>query len=282
MANPRLVQEPLGITAGAMTQPFSTTASNKGLGGLNLDIDNWARQYRPRAVCRDVPLPTTPSTSSLLGRLTNDDLKDISGLRVIRPSQEAAGRDRGTCRCRPSIAAACIRLNRRRTMLGERRQVTVMFSDLVGSTALSARMDPRTCVRSFRPIRHALSRRCATLAGSWPSTWATACLSISVIRRPMRTTPSALYGGAGTDRGGGWAQVERFAANSCRNCNWARGCRDLIGSGSAQEQAIVGETPNPRGAFAGDRRTGHGRHRRRHAKASRQSLRVAGPRGQGH
>ena len=26
---------------------------------------------------------------------------------------------------------------------GERRQVTVMFSDLVGSTALSARMDPR-------------------------------------------------------------------------------------------------------------------------------------------
>src|SRR5882757_8780350 len=31
-ANPRLVQEPLGVTAGAMTQPFSKTASNKGLG----------------------------------------------------------------------------------------------------------------------------------------------------------------------------------------------------------------------------------------------------------
>src|SRR6516164_10882547 len=31
----------------------------------------------------------------------------------------------------------------------ERRQVTVMFSDLVGSTALSARMDQRTCAKSF-------------------------------------------------------------------------------------------------------------------------------------
>ena len=48
----------------------------------------------------------------------------------------------------------------------ERRQVTVMFSDLVGSTALSARMDPRTSARSFRPIRSALRRLCNVLAGS--------------------------------------------------------------------------------------------------------------------
>ena len=35
----------------------------------------------------------------------------------------------------------------------ERRQVTVMFSDLVGSTALSARMDPEDLRESSRPIR---------------------------------------------------------------------------------------------------------------------------------
>jgi hypothetical protein len=40
----------------------------------------------------------------------------------------------------------------------ERRQVTVMFSDLVGSTALSARMTPRTCARSFPLIRSASPR----------------------------------------------------------------------------------------------------------------------------
>jgi hypothetical protein len=48
----------------------------------------------------------------------------------------------------------------------ERRQVTVMFSDLVGSTALSARMDLRICENSFRPIRSASQRPCSGSAGS--------------------------------------------------------------------------------------------------------------------
>jgi NADPH:quinone reductase-like Zn-dependent oxidoreductase len=45
--------------------------------------------------------------------------------------------------------------------VAERRQVTVMFSDLVGSTALSARMNPETCARSSPPIRSASPRLCA-------------------------------------------------------------------------------------------------------------------------
>src|SRR6516165_7979770 len=47
----------------------------------------------------------------------------------------------------------------------ERRQVTVMFSDLVGSTALSARMDPedlREVISAYQP--------CSALAGSWRNT----------------------------------------------------------------------------------------------------------------
>jgi hypothetical protein len=54
----------------------------------------------------------------------------------------------------------------------ERRQVTVMFSNLVGSTALSARMDPedlrevisayQKCVASLRRVRREVyGRRCA-------------------------------------------------------------------------------------------------------------------------
>jgi SAM domain (Sterile alpha motif) len=42
----------------------------------------------------------------------------------------------------------------------ERRQVTVMFSDLVGSTALSARMDPKTAAR-----RAEVGRRCSRPEG---------------------------------------------------------------------------------------------------------------------
>jgi class 3 adenylate cyclase len=48
----------------------------------------------------------------------------------------------------------------------ERRQVTGMFSDLVGSTALSARMDPEDSARLSRPIRSALRRPWAASAAS--------------------------------------------------------------------------------------------------------------------
>ena len=43
----------------------------------------------------------------------------------------------------------------------ERRQVTVMFSDLVGSTALSARMNPEDLREVIRPIRSASQRPCS-------------------------------------------------------------------------------------------------------------------------
>jgi hypothetical protein len=56
----------------------------------------------------------------------------------------------------------------------ERRQVTVMFSDLVGSTALSAAWTPKTSARSFRPIRNALRRPQLVSEASWRSSWVTA------------------------------------------------------------------------------------------------------------
>ena len=74
----------------------------------------------------------------------------------------------------------------------ERRQVTVMFSDLVGSDrTLCADADPRTAgTISAYEVRR---KPCSGSAGSWRSSWATACWSISAIRRPMRTMLSALY-----------------------------------------------------------------------------------------
>jgi hypothetical protein len=57
----------------------------------------------------------------------------------------------------------------------ERRQVTVMFSDLVGSTALSARMDPEVFEKLSRPIRTASQRPWFASGGSSLSTWATGC-----------------------------------------------------------------------------------------------------------
>ena len=58
----------------------------------------------------------------------------------------------------------------------ERRQLTVMFCDLVGSTALSARLDPEDLrARSSAPITAAAPISSPRPAGSSPSTWAMGC-----------------------------------------------------------------------------------------------------------
>jgi hypothetical protein len=55
----------------------------------------------------------------------------------------------------------------------ERRQVTAMFSDLVGATALSARMDPEDLREVIRPTRGASRRPYVTSGASLRSTRAT-------------------------------------------------------------------------------------------------------------
>jgi class 3 adenylate cyclase len=55
--------------------------------------------------------------------------------KLLRAIAEMDGGDKGTSAVAPPVAPQT-------QDTAERRQVTVMFSDLVGSTALSARMDP--------------------------------------------------------------------------------------------------------------------------------------------
>ena len=55
----------------------------------------------------------------------------------------------------------------------ERRQVTVMFSDLVGSTALSARMDPEDLREVISTYQKCVAETVQRLGGFIASTWAT-------------------------------------------------------------------------------------------------------------
>ena len=73
----------------------------------------------------------------------------------------------------------------------ERRQVTVMFCDLVGSTEISARIDPE----DLSDVIGAFQKGCVSAvtrvsAGRLPSIWATEYSSISAIRRRTKTMPS--------------------------------------------------------------------------------------------
>src|SRR5438105_1424050 len=72
----------------------------------------------------------------------------------------------------------------------ERRQLAVMFCDLVGSTALAAQLDPEDMADLIRAFRDATGQSRASTVMSLDR-WGTARWSISVIPAPMRTTPSA-------------------------------------------------------------------------------------------
>src|ERR1700722_12595863 len=82
---------------------------------------------------------------AVLPSLTHENLKELGvgsfGHRVKLLDAIAALRNDGTSKA-PSVEAASTAPSVSPEDRAERRQVTVMFSDLVGSTALSARMDP--------------------------------------------------------------------------------------------------------------------------------------------
>src|SRR5262245_9917547 len=81
---------------------------------------------------------------SVLPHLTDQDLKDIGVLlghrrKILAAISELGGA--GTTELRPEAIVP------KQQSEAERRQVTVMFCDLVGSTALAASMDPEDLLR---------------------------------------------------------------------------------------------------------------------------------------
>jgi class 3 adenylate cyclase len=103
-----------------------------------LDIDGWLRgidlaQYAEMFRANNID-------GELLGRLTNDDLKDIgvASFGHRKKLLEAIAALVAAPETLPPIPAT----EPKTQDTAERRQVTIVFSDLVGSTALSARMDP--------------------------------------------------------------------------------------------------------------------------------------------
>ncbi len=84
----------------------------------------------------------------------------------------------------------------------ERRQVTVMFSDLVGSTALSARMDPEDLREVISAYRKCVAEPYDRFpVASLRSTWATGCWCISATPRRTKTTQTEAYA-----QGWNWSQ----------------------------------------------------------------------------
>jgi class 3 adenylate cyclase len=180
---------------------------------------------------------------SVLPHLTDQDLKDIGvPLGPRRKILAAITAETGTTNATPEPAAS---IEPKAHDTAERRQVTVMFSDLVGSTALSARMDPE----DLREVISAYQK----------------CVAETVQRFGGFV---AKYMGDGVLVYFGYPQAHEDDAEQAVRAGLelvaaVRGLKtraplqtrvgmatglvvvgDLIGSGEALERGIVGETPN--------------------------------------
>src|SRR5215475_5056645 len=79
---------------------------------------------------------------SVLRDLTDKDLKDLGVLLGDRRKILRAIRELGYSPVAPTVSATLPPTEPSTCDSAERRQLTLMFCDLVGSTALSARLDP--------------------------------------------------------------------------------------------------------------------------------------------
>src|SRR5215470_11175303 len=156
-----------------------------------MEVAAWLRglgleQYAPAFRENDVD-------SEVLPQLTADDLISI-GVASVGHRRKMLAAIASLGAAAPAAAATVAPRETPAPADAERRQLTVMFCDLVGSTALSVRLTPRNCARRSAPTRTPFPASSRAMTALSPNTWATGCWSISAIRGHMRTTPSGRYG----------------------------------------------------------------------------------------
>ena len=129
----------------------------------------------------------------------------------------------------------------------ERRQLTVMFCDLVGSTALSTRFDPEELREEIRAYQNAVSGVVARYDGFVAKFMGDGVLAYFGYPRAHEDDAERAVR-AGLEIEAAVTSLEtRGTEPLAVRIGIATGLvvvGDLVGEGSAQEQAVVGETPN--------------------------------------
>jgi class 3 adenylate cyclase/tetratricopeptide (TPR) repeat protein len=210
-----------------------------------MDVGGWLRKLgleQYEAVFRENRIDGT-----VLPKLTAEDLKDL-GVRFIGDRRKlldaiaAARADAGAPEL-PSDAPAATDKAVQDT--AERRQVTVMFSDLVGSTALSARMDPEDLREVILAYQNCVAEAVGRFGGFVAKYMGDGVLVYFGYPQAHEDDAERAVR-AGLQLVTAVSHLTTLAALQTR-VGIATGLvvvGDLIGSGASQEQAIVGDTPN--------------------------------------
>src|SRR6202051_1562035 len=210
-----------------------------------MDLSTWLRslgleRYEASFRENEIDDPVLPS-------LTAEDLKDL-GVGIVghrRKILDAIAALRADTHATPAATPGPAAADASPRDTAERRQVTVMFSDLVGSTAMSARMDPE----DLREVISAYQKSVAETVqrfGGFVAKYMGDGVLVYFGYPQAHEDDAERAGRAGLELITAVSDLKTHAALQTR-VGIATGLvvvGDLIGSGASQEQAIVGETPN--------------------------------------
>src|SRR5262249_37446214 len=145
----------------------------------------------------------------------------------------------------PAIPVPAARIEPKPQDTAERRQVTVMFCDLVGSTALSARMDLEDLREVISAYQKAVAATMERFGGFVAKYMGEGVLVyFGYPRASEDDAEQAVRAGLASIEA---VNVLKSPVSLQTRVGIATGLvvvGDLIGSGEAQERGIVGETPN--------------------------------------
>jgi class 3 adenylate cyclase/predicted ATPase len=208
-----------------------------------MDVAEWLRglgleQYAPAFRDNDID-------GEVLRRLSGEDLREL-GVRSIGHRHRLLDAISALNAVSAGVALTAASVDVPVQAEAERRQLTVMFCDLVGSTALSTRFDPE----DLREIIAAYHRTVAAVVAKSDG-FVSRYMGDGVLtyfgypRAHEDDAERAILAGLGLIDAVGRLEVASVKLQA--RVGIATGLvvvGDLVGEGSAQEQSVVGETPN--------------------------------------
>jgi class 3 adenylate cyclase/tetratricopeptide (TPR) repeat protein len=211
-----------------------------------MDIGGWLRRLGLEEY--ETAFRDNKIDAAVLSKLTAEDLKDL-GVAAVGDRRKLIEAIEGLRSGRkpeptPSEISSTVAAPSKDTA-AERRQVTVMFSDLVGSTALSARMDPEDLREVISAYQKCVAETVQGFGGFVAKYMGDGVLIyFGYPQAHEDDAERAVRAGLELVAAVGALKAQTPLRTRVGIATGLVIVGDLIGSGEAQERGIVGETPN--------------------------------------
>jgi class 3 adenylate cyclase/predicted ATPase len=208
-----------------------------------MDVAEWLRdlgleQYASAFRDNDID-------GEVLRQLTSEDLREL-GVRSIGHRRRLLDAISALGTVLPNVVMTAASHDVLPPAEAERRQLTVMFCDLVGSTELAARLDPEDLRDVIGAYHRAVAGMITSFEGFVAKYMGDGVLAyFGYPQAHEDDAEHAVWAGLGAIQAVGRLEVKSQKLQA--RVGIATGLvvvGDLIGEGSAQEQSVVGETPN--------------------------------------